>query len=88
MKLVLKLTRLRPFVVKTCAPICPPAARLKLLKRKCSERRIDMIRETMTTLGDSKLRPTEFAKIKSVTRQFEAIGIDDHARSASGKWRI
>lgn len=47
-----------------------------------------MIRETMTTLGDSKLRPTEFAKIKSVTRQFEAIGIDDHARSASGKWRI
>jgi type III restriction enzyme len=47
-----------------------------------------MIRETKSTLDDSKLRPTELAKIKSAKRHFEAIGIDDYARAVPGAWKL
>ncbi|MFQ6484942.1 hypothetical protein [Brachybacterium epidermidis] len=52
------------------------------------EDRIYMIRETKITLDDSKLRPTELAKIKSAKRDFEAIGIEDYTRAVLGACRI
>jgi type III restriction enzyme len=47
-----------------------------------------MIRETKSTLDDSKLRPTELAKIRSAQRHFEAIGVDDYARAVPGAWKL
>jgi type III restriction enzyme len=52
------------------------------------EDRVYVIRETKSTLDDSKLRPTELAKIKSAKRHFEAIGIDDYGRSVPEKWNL
>jgi len=40
-----------------------------------------MIRETKSALDDSKLRPSEFAKIESAKQHFEAIGVGYYARS-------
>lgn len=59
-----------------------------IIKCEDGEDRSDMIRETKSTLDDSKLRPTGLAKIKSAKRHFEAIGIDDYARAVPGAWRI
>jgi len=47
-----------------------------------------MIRETKSTLDDSKLRPTELAKIKSAKKHFAAIGIADYAKSSPEKWNL
>jgi hypothetical protein len=59
-----------------------------VIKQDDSKDRIYMIHKTTKTLDDSKLHPTELAKIKSATRHFEAIGIDDYARAVAGKWGL
>lgn len=50
--------------------------------------RIYMIRETKSTLDESKRRPTENAKIKAATEHFQAIGVPDYAVSVPGDWRL
>ena len=47
-----------------------------------------MIRETKSTLDESKRRPTENAKIKSAKRHFAAIGIENYARAVPGSWHL
>lgn len=59
-----------------------------IIKQDNGEDRIYMIRETKSTLDDSKLRPTELAKIKSAERHFHAIGVEDYARAVPGTWRV
>ncbi len=59
-----------------------------VIKQENGEDRIYMIRETKSTLDDSKLRPTELAKIKSAKKHFAAIGIDNYAVSAPGSWQL
>jgi type III restriction enzyme len=65
-----------------------------IIKQVDGEDRIYLVRETKSTLEDSKLRPTELAKIKSAKKHFAAIGLvgttelAGYDRSAPGKWRI
>jgi type III restriction enzyme len=59
-----------------------------IIKHEDGEDRIFMIRETKSTLDDSKLRPSELAKIKAATAHFEAIGQVDYGRSVPGKWNL
>jgi len=59
-----------------------------ILKHEDGENRIYMIRETKSTLDDSKLRPSEVAKIKSAKKHFAAIGIADYGRSVPGRWNL
>jgi type III restriction enzyme len=53
---------------------------------------IYMIRETKSTLDESKRRPTENAKIKAAMKHFDAIGIKadsvDYAVGVPGDWRL
>lgn len=83
-KLFMKL----PAKFKIDTPVGPYNPDWAIIKQEDGEDRIYMIRETKSTLDDSKLRPTELAKIKSAKRHFEAIGIDDYARAAPGAWRL
>ncbi|APF32954.1 hypothetical protein [Microbacterium paludicola] len=83
-KLFMKL----PAEFKIDTPVGPYNPDWAIIKQEDGEDRIYMIRETKGTLDDSKLRPTELAKIKSAGRHFEAIGIDDYARAAPGAWKI
>ena len=59
-----------------------------------AEDRIYMIRETKSTLDDTKLRPTELAKIRSAKRHFAAIGVEgSHTlegfdRSVPERWNL
>ena len=55
--------------------------------------RIYMIRETKSTLDESKRRPTENAKIKAATEHFKQLGIGSadvpaYAVSAPGTWNL
>jgi len=59
-----------------------------IIKHEDGENRIYMIRETKSTLDDSKLRPTELAKIRSAKKHFAAIGIADYAKSSPEKWNL
>jgi len=57
------------------------------------EHRIYMIRETKSTLDESKRRPTENAKIKAATEHFKQLGIGTetvpgYAVSAPGNWGL
>lgn len=83
-KLFMKL----PAKFKIDTPVGPYNPDWAIIKQEDGEDRIYMIRETKSTLDDSKLRPTELAKIKSAKRHFEAIGIDDYARAAPGAWKL
>lgn len=83
-KLFMKL----PAKFKIDTPVGPYNPDWAIIKQEDGEDRIYMIRETKSTLDDSKLRPTERAKIKSAKRHFEAIGIDDYARAVPGAWRL
>ncbi len=47
-----------------------------------------MIRETKSTLDDTKLRPSELAKIKAAEQHFQAIGVPNYARSVPGQWGL
>lgn len=83
-KLFMKL----PPKFKIDTPVGPYNPDWAIIKQEDGEDRIYMIRETKSTLDDSKLRPTELAKIKAAKRHFAAIGIDDYERSVPGKWKL
>lgn len=83
-KLFMKL----PSKFKIDTPVGPYNPDWAIIKQEDGEDRIYMIRETKSTLDDSKLRPTELAKIKSAKRHFEAIGIEDYARAVPGAWSL
>lgn len=83
-KLFMKL----PAKFKIDTPVGPYNPDWAIIKHEDGEDRIYMIRETKSTLDDSKLRPTELAKIKSAKEHFKAIGIEDYARAAPGAWRL
>jgi type III restriction enzyme len=63
-----------------------------IIKQVDGEDRIYMIRETKSTLDESKRRPTENAKIKAAMKHFEAIGIGgesvDYAVGVPGNWSL
>lgn len=59
-----------------------------IIKHEDGEDKIYMIRETKSTLDDSKLRPSELAKINSAKRHFAAIGITDYGRSTPEHWNL
>lgn len=83
-KLFMKL----PAKFKIDTPVGPYNPDWAIIKQEDGEDRIYMIRETKSTFDDSKLRPTELAKIKSAKRHFEAIGIEDYARAVPGAWKL
>lgn len=83
-KLFMKL----PVKFKIDTPVGPYNPDWAIIKQEDGEDRIYMIRETKSTLDDSKLRPSEIAKIRSAQRHFEAIGIEDYARSIPGAWGL
>lgn len=83
-KLFMKL----PAKFKIDTPVGPYNPDWAIIKQEDGQDRIYMIRETKSTLDDSKLRPTELAKIKSAKRHFEAIGIKDYARAVPGAWKL
>ncbi|MEW1982414.1 DEAD/DEAH box helicase family protein [Citricoccus sp. NPDC079358] len=83
-KLFMKL----PAKFKIDTPVGPYNPDWAIIKQEDGEDRIYMIRETKSTLDDSKLRPAELAKIKSAKQHFAAIGIDNYARSAPGSWKL
>jgi type III restriction enzyme len=77
-----------PAKFKIQTPVGPYNPDWAIVKQEDGEDRVYVIRETKSTLDDSKLRPTELAKIKSATRHFEAIGVGNYARSAPGSWNL
>ncbi|MGG7452331.1 DEAD/DEAH box helicase family protein [Plantibacter auratus] len=83
-KLFMKL----PAKFKVDTPVGPYNPDWAIIKQEDGEDRIYMIRETKSTLDDSKLRPAELAKIKSAARHFKAIGVGNYARSAPGSWDL
>lgn len=83
-KLFMKL----PAKFKIDTPVGPYNPDWAIIKHEDGEDRIYMIRETKSTLDDSKLRPSELAKIKSAKEHFKAIGIDDYGRSVPEKWNL
>ena len=83
-KLFMKL----PAKFKIDTPVGPYNPDWAIIKQEDGEDRIYMIRETKSTLDDSKLRPTELAKIKSAKRHFKTIGVEDYARAVPGAWKI
>ncbi|WP_404372268.1 DEAD/DEAH box helicase family protein [Kytococcus sedentarius] len=83
-KLFMKL----PAKFKIDTPVGPYNPDWAIIKQEDGEDRIYMIRETKSTLDDSKLRPTELAKIKAAKRHFEVIGIEDYSRSVPGRWAL
>lgn len=58
-----------------------------IIRQEGGEDRIYMIRETKSTQDDTKLRPSELAKIKSAQKHFTVIGID-YARSTPKAWNL
>lgn len=83
-KLFMKL----PSKFKVDTPVGPYNPDWAIVKHEEGEDRIYMIRETKSTLDDSKLRPSELAKIKAAKQHFEAIGVDDYARAVPGAWKL
>lgn len=77
-----------PAKFKIDTPVGPYNPDWAIIKQEDGADRIYMIRETKSTFDDSKLRPTELAKIKSAKRHFEAIGIEDYARAVPGTWNL
>lgn len=83
-KLFMKL----PPKFKIDTPVGPYNPDWAIIKQEDGEDRIYMIRETKSTLDDSKLRPSELAKIKSAKQHFAVIGVGDYARSVPGNWNL
>ncbi|GHU26255.1 hypothetical protein AGMMS50256_03040 [Betaproteobacteria bacterium] len=83
-KLFMKL----PAKFKVSTPVGSYNPDWAIIKQENGEDRIYMIRETKSTQDDTKLRPSELAKIKSAKRHFEAIGVSDYKRSTPGKWNL
>ena len=63
-----------------------------IVKQVDGKDHIYMIRETKSTLDESKRRPTENAKIKAAKKHFDAIGIKadsvDYAVGVPGNWSL
>lgn len=59
-----------------------------IVKHEDGKDRIYMIRETKSTQQESLLRFTESAKIRAAKKHFEAIGIDNYAKSSPDNWNI
>lgn len=59
-----------------------------IIKHEDGEDRIYMIRETKSTLDESKRRPSENAKIKAAQAHFAAIGVVDYGVSVPDAWGI
>jgi type III restriction enzyme len=63
-----------------------------IIKQVDGQDHIYMIRETKSTLDESKRRPSENAKIHAAKKHFEAIGINestiDYAVSVPGNWSL
>lgn len=83
-KLFMKL----PPKFKIDTPVGPYNPDWAIIKQEDGEDKIYMIRETKSTLDDSKLRPSELAKIKAAKKHFEAIGVGDYRRAVPDNWGI
>lgn len=59
-----------------------------IVKHEDGQEHIYMIRETKSTQQESLLRFTESAKISAAKKHFEAIGIDNYAKSSPDNWNI
>lgn len=63
-----------------------------IIKQIEGKDRIYMIRETKSTLDESRRRPTENAKIMAAKKHFDAIGIEedcvDYAVGVPGNWNL
>jgi type III restriction enzyme len=59
-----------------------------IVKQEDGREKIYMIRETKSTQQESLLRASEQAKIDCGKKHFEAIGINDYAKSSPGTWNI
>jgi type III restriction enzyme len=63
-----------------------------IIKQVDGKDHIYMIRETKSTMDESKRRPTENAKIKAAEKHFEAIGLKgesvDYNVGVPGNWRL
>jgi type III restriction enzyme len=63
-----------------------------IIKQVDGKDHIYMIRETKSTLDESKRRPSENAKIKAAEKHFEAIGLKgesvDYKVGVPGNWRL
>ncbi|MGO2092514.1 MAG: DEAD/DEAH box helicase family protein [Microbacterium gubbeenense] len=77
-----------PDKFKIDTPVGPYNPDWAIVKHEDGEERVYMIRETKSTFDDSKLRPTELAKIRSAKRHFEAIDVEDYRRSVPGNWGL
>lgn len=83
-KLFMKL----PDKFKIPTPVGPYNPDWAIIKHEDGEDKIYMIRETKSTLEESKRRPTENAKIKSAKKHFAAIGIDNYDISVPERWNV
>lgn len=83
-KLFMKL----PAKFKIDTPVGPYNPDWAIIKHEDREDRVYMIRETKSTLDDTKLRPSELAKIKAAEQHFRAIGVPNYARSVPGQWGL
>jgi len=87
-KLFMKLPE--KFRIET--PVGPYNPDWAIIKQVDGQDHIYMIRETKSTLDESKRRPSENAKIHAAKKHFEAIGINestiDYAVSVPGNWSL
>lgn len=82
-----------PDKFKIETPVGPYNPDWAIIKQVEGENRIYMIRETKSTLDESKRRPTENAKIKAATEHFQQLGIGSetvpaYAVSVPGNWSL
>ena len=83
-KLFMKL----PSKFKIDTPVGPYNPDWAIIMHEDGQDRVYMIRETKSTSDDSKLRPSEVAKIKSAKAHFAALGGVDYSRSVPAGWNI
>ena len=87
-KLFMKL----PEKFKIATPVGAYSPDWAIIKQVDGQDHIYMIRETKSTLDESKRRPSENAKIHAAKKHFEAIGINestiDYAVSVPGNWSL
>ena len=82
-----------PDKFKIETPVGPYNPDWAIIKHEDGENRIYMIRETKSTLDESKRRATENAKIKAATEHFNQLGIGaadvpGYSVSAPGSWSL
>lgn len=82
-----------PDKFKIETPVGPYNPDWAIIKQENGENRIYMIRETKSTLDESKRRPTENAKIKAAAKHFKQLGIGSadvpgYALGVPGSWNL